>query len=48
MSALNDKPWELFDLSTDRTETNNLAPQYSDKVKQMDGIWESWYKRVNQ
>ena len=48
MAALNGKPWELFDLSKDRTETKNLAPLYPDKVKQMEGIWESWYKRVNQ
>ena len=48
MSALKSKPWELFDLSKDRTETNNLAPQYPDKVDQMNGLWDSWYKRVNQ
>ena len=46
MSALNGKPWEMFDLSRDRTETNNLASQYPDKVKQMNRLWESWYQRV--
>ena len=48
MAALNGKPWELFDLANDRTETDNLAPQYSEKVKQLNGLWDSWYKRVNQ
>ncbi|MEI7533099.1 MAG: sulfatase/phosphatase domain-containing protein [Verrucomicrobiae bacterium] len=33
------KPWELFDLSTDRSETKNLAGKYPEKVKAMERAW---------
>lgn len=32
--------WELYDLSTDRTEVNNLADQFPEKVKNMDALYE--------
>ena len=48
MAALNGHPWELFDLARDRTETKDLAAAYPEKVKQMNELWESWLKRVNQ
>ena len=32
------KEWELYDLSKDRTETNNLAAKMPDKVKQLDAL----------
>jgi len=31
--------WELFDLSTDRAETNNLAAKMAEKVQQMSEMW---------
>jgi arylsulfatase A-like enzyme len=34
-----DGPWELYDLSTDRTETNNLAKQHPEKVRQLRQVW---------
>lgn len=34
-----ESPWELYDLSTDRSESNNLAAQQPDRVKQMAGLW---------
>jgi arylsulfatase len=34
--------WELYDLEKDRTELNNLAQQYPDKVKQMAAMWQNW------
>jgi len=34
--------WELYDLANDRTELNNLAGQYPDKVKQMSSLWNKW------
>jgi arylsulfatase len=34
--------WELYDLQTDRSETNDLAEQYPDIVAQMDQLWEKW------
>ena len=33
------KPWELFNLATDRSETNNLAAKYPEKVKEMEQSW---------
>ena len=43
--ALDDQPWELYDFSTDRIESNNLANQYPEKVKTLESEWEAWAKR---
>jgi L-rhamnose mutarotase len=32
-------PWELYDLSKDRTETNNLAAIHPDKVRELERVW---------
>jgi arylsulfatase len=32
-------PWELFDLSSDRCETNDLAAKRPDKVRELAGVW---------
>jgi len=32
-------PWELFNLADDRTESNNLADRYPDKVRQLADLW---------
>ena len=37
-------PWELYNLQTDRSETNNLAEKYPEKVKKMAADWEKWAK----
>jgi arylsulfatase len=37
-----DKRWELYDLSADRTETNDLASQDPQRVKAMAAAWERW------
>lgn len=37
-------PWQLFDIEADRTEQNDLADKYPDRVKQMATQWESWAK----
>jgi arylsulfatase len=47
ISALKNKPWELYNMAEDRTETNNLAINYPEKVKQMSVLWDDWYDRVN-
>lgn len=36
------KTWELYDLSTDRTETRNLSAAHPDLVKEMAGKWDEW------
>ena len=37
--AAKDAPWELFDLSTDRAETKNLAAETPDKVRALEAAW---------
>ena len=35
-------PWELYDISVDRAEMNNLADQHPDIVKKMADQWQHW------
>jgi arylsulfatase A-like enzyme len=47
VSPGNDRPpytgdWELYDLSADRTETNNLASEFPSKVDQLSRLWDQW------
>ena len=42
MAALNRGEWELFDLSIDRTEVNDLATRFPEKVEAMNALWEEW------
>jgi len=37
--AAHGDPWELFDLSVDRAETNDLAARLPEKVKQLEAAW---------
>ena len=39
--------WELFDIEADRTEQNDLAAKYPDRVKHMAAQWEAWAKENN-
>ncbi|WP_183556778.1 arylsulfatase [Mucilaginibacter sp. SP1R1] len=39
-------PWELYDLEADRSETNNLAAQYPDKVKGLEKEYLQWAAKV--
>jgi arylsulfatase len=45
--AKENKPWELYDLQTDRTETNNLIKKHSDRAAEMETTWTTWAKRAN-
>ena len=38
--------WELYNITTDRTEMNDLATQHPDRVKEMAEQWDTWAKRV--
>ena len=38
--------WELYDMVADRTETNDLAVEHTDRVRQMDAAWTTWAKRT--
>jgi len=42
ISALKNSSWELFDLSKDRSEANNLSAKFPEKVQQMGVAWKKW------
>ncbi len=43
--ALRGKPWELYDMEADRTESTDLAGQYPELVKQMEQMYQTWARR---
>jgi arylsulfatase len=45
--ALKDQPWELYDISKDRVELNNLASQQPERVKTMAEKWQQWAERCH-
>jgi arylsulfatase A-like enzyme len=47
--AARDQPWELYDMRTDRAESNNLAARMPDKVIELEFLWSKQlrdYKRL--
>ncbi len=44
--ALKDESWRLYNLAQDRTETNDLAAKYPDRVRKLATEWEKWAVRV--
>ncbi|MFV0592237.1 MAG: arylsulfatase [Draconibacterium sp.] len=47
MSALPRGDWELFHITEDHTEMNDLAAQYPEKVESMNKAWEKWANSLN-
>ncbi len=45
--ALKGQPWELYDMTRDRTELHNLALQEPNRVKDLAAKWEVWAKRCS-
>ncbi|MDR1011306.1 MAG: arylsulfatase [Opitutaceae bacterium] len=45
--ALNNKPWELYNMAADRTERNDLAAATPEKVAELDKLWNAWAKRCH-
>ena len=41
------KPWELYDLSTDRTESKDLAAERPELVRELSAAYDEWAKRTN-
>jgi len=39
-----DRPWELIDLRSDRTETENLYDQQSERVERLQALWQEWWE----
>ncbi|WP_299556360.1 arylsulfatase [Seonamhaeicola sp.] len=42
-----DDNWELFDLESDRTETNNLAVEMPEKTNEMIAMYNNWASTIN-
>lgn len=38
--------WQLFNLANDYSETNNVAVEYPDKVKEMRALWNNWARTM--
>ena len=45
--ALKGKPWELYDLDADRTETTNLADRHPKQVEKLRAQWHAWANDVD-
>ena len=41
------EPWELYDMSTDRSETKDLSPKHPDRVKELSAKWDAFAARAN-
>lgn len=39
-------PWELYDLRTDRAESNDLAQRHPDKVKELESLWNKQLEEI--
>jgi hypothetical protein len=39
------KTWELYNIDNDRSELNDLASQYPEKVREFDQLWNEWAAR---
>ena len=46
LTALANGGWQLFDLALDLSETNNVAAEYPDKVRELKSLWNAWAKSV--
>jgi len=44
--AMHNTPWELYDMSKDRSELEDLSSSMSKKTEELRAAWESWAKRV--
>ena len=47
LNGRDDQVWELYDMKTVRTETNNIAPQHSQRVRQLQTVWQNWASQAN-
>ena len=45
--AVHSEPWELYDMSVDRTELNNVSSEQPDITRELSNKWDKWASRVN-
>lgn len=46
MTSLKGNPWELFRINEDRTEMNNLAAEFPEKVAELNEAWVLWAEKA--
>ncbi len=46
VAAGKEGPWELYDLETDRTETEDLAEKLPERVEELAAMWQVWAERT--
>ena len=46
LTALSGAGWQLFNLKNDYSETNNVAAEYPDKVRELKALWNQWATSV--
>jgi arylsulfatase len=44
--AKHNKPWELYDIDSDRVESYDLSTREPERVKDLSAAWDAWAKRV--
>jgi arylsulfatase A-like enzyme len=44
--AAHGEPWQLYNISDDRTEMHNLSAKYPEKVRELRAAYDAWEKRV--
>lgn len=44
--AKHDRPWELYDMATDRIEANDLAAKLPERVQALSMMYDAWAKRA--
>jgi len=45
--ALKQESWELYDMTSVRTEMENVAGKYKDVVRRLSGKWDVWAEENN-
>jgi arylsulfatase len=45
--ARKNRAWELYDVSNDRSELNDLSARRPELVRELAALWEQWAKRTN-
>ena len=47
VDTLDKDQWRLYNIESDRTESNDLSDEYPDKVEKLSTLWYKWAKRTN-
>lgn len=45
--AKENRPWELYDMESDRTEMHDLAAEHPEIIARLSAAWDAWAERAN-